>query len=52
MESFHMEIKKILLNKLFLLGVASGIFLTVCFIEGVEYGKNLALEERSQISSE
>ena len=47
-----MEIKKVLFNKLFLLGVASGIFLTVCFMGGVQYGKALAVENNAQISSE
>jgi len=47
-----MEIKKILFNRLFLIGVTSGIFLTACFMGGVHYGKALALENNAQISSE
>jgi len=47
-----MEIKKILFNKLFLLGVVSGIFLTICFMGGVQYGKALAFENNAQINSE
>jgi hypothetical protein len=47
-----MEIKKVLFNKLFLLGVVSGIFFTVCFIGGIQYGKSLALEQKVKIISE
>lgn len=45
------DIKKVLFNKLFLLGVASGILLTVCFMGGFQYGKSIALEENAQRSS-
>lgn len=46
-----MEIKKALLNKLFLFGLLTGVFLTICFIEGMEYGKKVALEEKAQVNS-
>lgn len=47
-----MEIKKVLFSKRFLLGLVSGIFFTVCFIEGIQYGKSLALENNKITSSE
>jgi hypothetical protein len=63
MESFHMEIKevlfdvkKILFNKLFLLGatlgVVTGILLTISYMGGYQYGKKIALEDNLKISSE
>jgi len=47
-----MDIKKVLFNKLFLLGVVSGVLFTLCFIGGVQYGKSLAFEHKAKISSE
>jgi hypothetical protein len=47
-----MEVRKVLSNKLFLLGVVCGLFIVVSFISGYEYAKSLDLQNKAQINSE
>ncbi len=46
-----MKIRDKIFNTLFLSGLVVGVLLTVCFIEGMEFGESLALEEKAQESS-